>query len=123
VFTARRRRWTFERKKEPPTVQNSLAIDKPWRLVVQNDIQQRTVDLHIAIVFDKSQMPEFVHEVAYAGPRCANHLRKRLLTDFRYDGLRRSFLAELCHEEKEPRQPFLARIEKLVDQILSVSET
>jgi hypothetical protein len=68
-----------------------------WRLVVQNNIQQRTVDLHIAIVFDKSQLSEFVHEMAYAGPRGANHLRKRLLTDFRYDRLRRSFLAKPCH--------------------------
>src|SRR5260370_41792003 len=66
----------------------------------------------IVTVFDKSQLPKFVHEMAYAGPRSANHVRKRLLTNFSYDRLWRSFLAKVCHQEKEPRQTFLARIEK-----------
>jgi len=35
-----------------------------------------------AVVIDKSQTPKFVHEEANAGPCSADHLRKRLLTDF-----------------------------------------
>jgi hypothetical protein len=35
-------------------------------LVVQNNIQQRTVDLHGAVVLNEAQFPKFVHEMIYA---------------------------------------------------------
>ena len=61
---------------------------------------------------------KFVHEQAHARPRGANHLCERLLADFRYDRLWPSLLAEICHQQKQPRQTLLARIEKLIDQVL-----
>ena len=44
--------------------------------------------------------------------------RERLLADLRYDRLRLSLLAEIRHQQEHPRQTLLARIEKLIDQVL-----
>jgi hypothetical protein len=38
------------------------------RLVVQNDIQQRAVDLEATVVVDEAQLAKFVHEEAHARP-------------------------------------------------------
>jgi hypothetical protein len=35
-------------------------------LLVQNDSQQRLIDLNFAVVFDEAQFPEFVHEKIHA---------------------------------------------------------
>jgi hypothetical protein len=39
------------------------------RLVVQNDIQQRTMDFDAAVVLDEAELSKFVHEVADAPAR------------------------------------------------------
>jgi len=43
---------------------------EPWRrfadLLVQNDSQQRLIDLDFAVVFDEAQFSEFVHEKIHA---------------------------------------------------------
>ena len=49
--------------------------------VVQNDIQQRFVDLDAAAVVNKAQLAKAVHEEADARPGCADHLRQGLLRD------------------------------------------
>ena len=36
------------------------------QLVVQHNIQQRRVNLHIAVVFDEAQFAEFIHKSAYS---------------------------------------------------------
>ena len=47
---------------------------------MQNEIQQGTVDFEAAaIIVNEAQFSKFVHEETHAGPRRANHLRKRLL--------------------------------------------
>jgi hypothetical protein len=45
-------------------------------------------------------------------------LRASNVADFSYDRLRPAFLTEIFQEQKSPREPFLARIEQLIDQIL-----
>ena len=72
----------------------------------------------MAVVIDKTQLPKFVHEKTHARSCRADHLRQCLLADFRYDWLRPTFLAKIRQKQKDPSQPFLARIEQLIDQIL-----
>src|SRR5690348_3406985 len=50
--------------------------------VVQNNIEQRSVDFQLAVVFDKTELSESVHEEADAGTSCADHFRQRLLANF-----------------------------------------
>ena len=69
------------------------------------------------VVVNEAQFSKFVHEETHAGPRRSDHLRKRLLTDFRDDGLRFPFLAKVRQQQEQPRKTFLARIEQLIDQI------
>ena len=44
-----------------------------WSSVVQDNTQERFVDVDLAVVLDEAQFPEFVHEKIDSGPRCANH--------------------------------------------------
>ena len=85
---------------------------------MENHVQQGTVDFDVTVVINKTQFPKSVHEMAHAGPCRANHLRECLLADFRYNWLRPTFFAKIRQKEKDPRQPFLARIEQLIDQVL-----
>src|ERR1700730_9394880 len=87
------------------------------RLVVQNDIQQGTVDFDAAVVVNKTQFSEFVHEKTHAGPGRSDHLRKRLLADFREDRLRFLFLAKVRQQQEQPGKTFLTRIEQLIDEV------
>jgi len=66
------------------------------RLVVQNNIQQGTANFEAAIVVDEAQSTKFVHEETHAGARCADHLRKYLLADFRDYRLRFVILAKFA---------------------------
>jgi hypothetical protein len=88
------------------------------RLIVEDHVQQGTVDFNVAVVINKTQFPEFVHEKAHARSRRADHLRQGLLADFRYDWLWPTFLAKIRQKQKYACQPLLARIEQLINQVL-----
>jgi hypothetical protein len=60
--------------------------------------------------------------VAHAGTRRADHVRERLLADFGDHRLVLSLLAEVRQQEQSPRQPLLAGVKQLVDQIFLDSE-
>ena len=49
---------------------------------------------NVAVVINKTQFPEFVHEKTHARSRRADHLRQCLLADFRYDWLRPTFILQ-----------------------------
>jgi hypothetical protein len=76
-----------------------------------------TLDLKAAVVMNEAQFSKFVHEETHAGPRRADHLRKRLLADFRDHRLRFVILAKVGHEQEQPGKPFLTRIEQLIDKV------
>src|ERR1700737_1636928 len=89
-------------------------------LVVQNDIQQWTVDFDAAVaavVVNEAQFSKFVHEETHPGPGRADHIRKRLLADFREDRLRFVFLAKVTQKRERRGKPFLTRIEQLIDEV------
>ena len=70
------------------------------------------------VVLDEAQLPEFVHEEIDPRPRCADHLRQHLLRDFGEYHLRFVLLAVPRQQQQSPRQPFLAGVEELVNQVL-----
>src|SRR4030081_1675627 len=92
------------------------------QLVVKNDIQKGTVDLQPTVVVDETQLPEAVQEEIHSGAGGADHLCQSRLTDLGNDSLWLSLLAEVSQQEKDPRSSLFARIEKLVDQILFVTD-
>src|SRR5260370_8584326 len=60
-------------------------------LLVQNHVQQGTVDFNVAVVINKTQFPKSVHEKAHARSRLAAHRRQCLLADLRYPCLPPTF--------------------------------
>ena len=93
------------------------VVSSNLRIIVQNDTQQRAVDLQVAIVIDEAQFPEFVHEMAHARTRRADHFSECLLADFRDDSLGFSLLAKIGQYQESPCQALLARIEQLIHKV------
>ena len=94
------------------------AASRPdLRLVVQHDIQQRTMNFDMAVVIDETELSKSVHEEANARSGRADHLRQRFLADFRDDRLCFPFLAKIRQQQKKARQAFLTRIEQLIDKV------
>jgi len=85
---------------------------------VQDNAEKGIVDFDFAVVFDKTEFPEFVHEKIDTGPRRADHFRKRLLRHFGKNLLRIAMRAIAREQQQGTRQPFLGRVEELVYQIL-----
>src|ERR1700677_2171654 len=80
------------------------------------------MDLHPALVIiDEAQCPEPVHKKADPRAGCAHHLCQSFLTDFGDYSLGHAILAEVGKQEQNPSKPLFAGIEKLVNQILFVS--
>src|SRR5271157_1171510 len=86
--------------------------------VVQDDIQQRAVNVQSAVIVDEAQLAEPVHEEVDSGARGANDLGQHLLADFGNHRLGFALLPEVRQQEQHPRQPLFAGVEKLVYQVL-----
>src|ERR1700730_7693582 len=85
---------------------------------MEKDAQEGGVDVEAAVVSNEAQLSEFSHEIADTSAGCANLLRQHFL---RYVGKHflGFFLPAVPSElQKSARQPFLAGIEKLVDQVV-----
>ena len=94
-------------------------------LVVQNNAEQRTVDLQTtgraARIIHEPELPEPVHEKAHPRTGGAHHFGQAFLTDFGHDRLRHAFLAEVSEKKKDASQPLFAGVEQLVNQILFIA--
>src|SRR3984885_816898 len=75
------------------------------------------MDFNTAVVVDESRLTKLFHEMAYARSGGADHLGERLLTDLRDQGLRSAFLAEIRQQQEQSRQPFLSRVEELIEKV------
>ena len=95
-----------------------ISSPSDMRLIVQNDVQQRAVDFHMAVVINEAQLSKFVHEVTHSAPRGADHLCEHLLADIRNDWLGSALFAKISQQQKSPCQALLTRIEQLIDQVL-----
>src|ERR1700692_1896696 len=63
-------------------MKRELASRERWCLLAQDNIQEGSVDMEPAIVFNEAEFLEFVHEKIDPGARCANHLGQHLLRYF-----------------------------------------
>ena len=91
---------------------------------MQNGVQQRLVNSYFAVVFheahvviDEAQLAEFVHEEADAGSRRPDHFRKRHLAESDGNDRRAAFLPVVREKQEQAGEPFLTRIEKLIDDV------
>ena len=84
---------------------------------MQNDIQQRGVDFDLAVVVNQAQFSKLVHKITHAGARRTDHLRERLLADVGDDRLGPTVLTKIREKQEGPRQPLLAGVEQLVNQV------
>src|ERR1700686_4522002 len=71
-------------------------------LVVQDDVQQRAVDLQAAVVVNKPQFPEPVHKEANPRTGCSDHFRQHLLADLWNYVLGHAFSPKTGEQNKKP---------------------
>src|SRR5579859_8005819 len=86
-------------------------------LIVEDHIQQGTVDFQSAVVLDESKLSKPIHEEVHARPRRPDHLRENFLTDLGNHVLRPAFLSEMREQQKDARQSLFAGVEKLIDEV------
>jgi hypothetical protein len=91
-------------------------------LLVQDNTQEGIVDVDLAVVFDEAQLPEFVHEKIDPWACRADHLRQHFLRYFGKDLLRLARRVIARQQQESARQPLLAGVKELVDQVLLDSE-
>ena len=89
---------------------------------MQNHVEQRAVYLQTAVVFNKAQFSEPVHEEANPRTRGANHFGQSFLTDLGDNGIGNRLLAEMCQQQQNPSESFFTGVEELVDEILFVAD-
>ena len=77
------------------------------RLVVEDDVEEGTVHVHLTVVVNEAKFPELIHEETDAGTRRPNHLGERFLTDLCNHRLWLTFLAEVCQQQQHSREPLL----------------
>ncbi len=70
-------------------------------LVMQDDIKQRALNLHPAVVVNKAQVSESVHEKADPRAGCAYHFRQYLLTNLGNNGLGCAFLTKMSQQHQD----------------------
>ena len=75
-----------------------------------------------AAVIDKAQLPELVQGMTDPRPGGAHHLRQVFLIDSGNDNFGSTFLAKMSQQQENPCQALLAGVEKLVDEILFISD-
>ena len=63
-----------------------MGVDR--QLIVQNHIQQGSVDPDATVILDKAEFAEPVHEKAHSRPCRSNHFRECLLRDLGNQGVR-----------------------------------
>ena len=66
-------------------------------------------------IVNEAQRSEPIHEEADPRAGCADHFRQCLLADLGNHGLGCACFAKMSQQQKDSRQPLLARIEKLVN--------
>ena len=86
---------------------------------MQDDREQRVVDLEPIFVVDKPQSLEFLHKEIHARSRRADHFRQRLLGDRRDGPCWFVALAVPREQQQLSRQPFLAGAKELVDEVFT----
>ncbi len=73
------------------------------------------MDLQTAVVVNKSQFPEPVHEEANPRAGRADHLGQSFLTDLGDNGFGNAFLAEMSQQQQNPGESLFTGVEEVVN--------
>jgi hypothetical protein len=92
------------------------------KLIVEDNPEKRAVDFQSAVVVNKSEFPESVHEKTHSRAGRADHFRKALLAYLGNHRLRNTVFAKMSEHKKHSGQSLFTGIKKLVDQILFVTD-
>jgi hypothetical protein len=85
---------------------------------VEDDAQERTVDLNSPVVLGETQFPELVHEKIDPRARRADHFCQGLLRNFGEYSLGPVVFTVTRKQQKSPSQTFLTGVKQLVDEVL-----
>src|SRR5271157_788231 len=88
-----------------------------WRLFVEKESHQFSVHLQAAVVIDEAQLAKPVHKEADSRTGGANHLSQGPLAHLQDGGMRLGLRSKAREQQQRPRQPPLAGIEKLIEEI------
>jgi hypothetical protein len=72
----------------------------PFQLIVQDHIQERTVNFQSVVVVNETQVSELVHELIDPGAGRPHHLCQGGLTDFRQDRLQATLLSKVSSNRR-----------------------
>jgi len=72
----------------------------------------------VAIVIDKAELPELVHEMTDPRPGGADHLGQLFLIDSGKFSFGSTFVAKMRKQQENPGQAFLAAIEEPIHEIV-----
>ncbi len=97
-----------------------LLVVLNLRLVAQNGVQQRAMNLYFSVVADDPLFSKLVHEEADAGPRRADHFRQRFLTEGHRDRRSAAFLAEIRQQQQQTREASFGGMTILLTSAASV---
>lgn len=78
---------------------------------MQDNAQQRAVNLKPTVIFDETPFSESVHKEVHAGPSCAHHFRQHLLRDFGDRTFRLIFFVITSEQQESAGEPLLSRVE------------
>jgi hypothetical protein len=92
------------------------------RSVAQHDGQERGVNLQAAVVVNEPELPKRIHEEVDTRARRPDHLGQDFLRHSRKRAVRRFGFPVSHQPQQRTSQPFLARVEQLVDQIFVDSD-
>src|ERR1700694_5117441 len=76
------------------------------------------MNVQSAVIFNKTEFAELVHEKVHSGACRSDNLGKSFLAHLGNYLLGFAFFSEVGQEEQDSRQPFLARVEELVHEVL-----
>jgi len=62
---------------------------------MEDDVEERSAHVQLAVVVNEARFAELIHEETDAGSCGADHVGQRVLTDLRNDHLRLAFFPEV----------------------------
>jgi len=85
---------------------------------MEKEAEQFLVHPHAAVVIDEAHLAKPVHKEAYSRPGGANHLGQGSLAHLQVGGIWIGLRSQAREQQKSSRQPLLAGIEELVEEVV-----
>ncbi len=87
-------------------------------LVVQDDVDRRTLNMHPgSVVFNDAQLPKAIEKETDSGAGCADHFGESFLAHFRDEENWFRFLTKVGEQQEKTSQRSFAGIEEMIHQV------